>query len=242
MKKLLSTVFFFLVTFALSMHLASCNSCSGGSDIHFIPETPDSTMYVRLDAVEGDTIKATLLEDGTSLVFSYANARQANAVHGQLTVGDSLAIMADIKTRSLRSVINVSEMKGLWMIQGTAGDGMRLEPDGRAVSVGNKNLSLSRWKIKNGMLILSYLDAQTDDENNVHFNTIPDTSEIVSLTKDSLHINVNGTLYICVRQTELMTVETPDLKSKVFDFTASDVREAEEKAREEKEKALQGSN
>ena len=92
------------------------------------------------------------------------------------------------------------------------------------------------------MLILSYLDAQADEENNMHFNTIPDTSEIVSLTKDSLHINVNGTLYICVRQTELMTVETPDLKSKVFDFTASDVREAEEKAREEKEKALQGSN
>ena len=242
MKKLLSCVLFVVAAFALSLHLTSCNSCSGGYDVHFIPETPDSTMYVRLDALNGDTINVTLLEDSTRMTLSLAAAKQAGAVHGQLNLGDSLAIMADVKTMAVRSVINLSELKGFWMIQGTDGDGMRLEPDGRAVSVGNKNLSLSRWKIKNGMLILSYLDAKTDEENNVHFNTIPDTSEIVSLTKDSLHINVNGTLYICVRQTELMTVEKSDLNSKVFDFSASDVRAAEEKAREEKEKALQGSN
>ena len=176
------------------------------------------------------------------MVFNFAKAKQNGAVHGQLNVGDSLAIMADLKTKSLRSAINLSEMKGMWMVVGGKGDGMRLQPDGQAVSIGNANLPLSRWKIKNGMLILSYLDAKADEENNVHFNTIPDTSEIVSLTKDSLHINVNGKLYVCVRQTEIITVNQNDVNSKVFDFTAADVDRAEEKAREERIKELQESN
>ncbi len=242
MKKVFSFFCYIVSAMMLSMYLSSCNSCSGGSDIHFVPETPDSTMYVRLDALNGDTINVTLLEDSTRMTLSFAAAKQAGAVHGQLNIGDSLAVMADVKTKAVRSVINLSELKGFWMIQGTEGDGMRLEPDGRAISVGNKDVSLSHWKIKNGMLILTYLNAEADEEKNVTFTTLPDTSEIVALTKDSLQINVNGKLYVCVRQTEIITVNQNDVNSKVFDFTAADVDRAEEKAREERIKELQESN
>ena len=243
MKKVFSFFCFIVSAMMLSMYLSSCNSCSGGSDIHFIPETPDSTMYVRLDAVNGDTMNVVLLEDGTKMVFNFAKAKHDGAVHGQLNVGDSLAIMADLKTKSLRSAINLSEMKGMWMVVGGKGDGMRLEPDGQAVSIGNANLPLSRWKIKNGMLILTYLNEVKKDENgDMALINFPDTSEIVSLTKDSLHINVNGKLYVCVRQTEIITVNQNDVNSKVFDFTAADVDQAEEKAREERIKELQKSN
>lgn len=200
-------------------------------------------MYVRLDALNGDTMNVVLLEDGTKMVFNFAIAKQNGAVHGQLNVGDSLAIMADLKTKSLRSAINLSEMKGMWMVVGGKGDGMRLEPDGQAVSIGNTNLPLSRWKIKNGMLILTYLNEVKNDENgDMALINFPDTSEIVSLTKDSLQINVNGKLYVCVRQTEIITVNQNDVNSKVFDFTAADVDRAEEKAREERIKELQESN
>lgn len=220
----------------LSMYLSSCNSCSGGSDIRFIPETPDSTMYVRLDAVNGDTMNVVLLEDGTKMVFNFAKAKQNGAVHGQLNVGDSLAIMADLKTKSLRSAINLSEMKGMWMVVGGKGDGMRLEPDGQAVSIGNANLPLSRWKIKNGMLILTYLNEVKNGENgDMALINFPDTSEIVSLTKDSLQINVNGKLYVCVRQTKVMTISGSETDSKVIDVSAQELQEKAKRAQHLKE-------
>ena len=220
----------------LSMYLSSCNSCSGGSDIHFVPETPDSTMYVRLDAVNGDTMNVVLLEDGTKMVFNFAKAKQNGAVHGQLNVGDSLAIMADLKTKSLRSAINLSEMKGMWMVVGGKGDGMRLQPDGQAVSIGNANLPLSRWKIKNGMLILTYLNEVKNGENgDIALVNFPDTSEIVSLTKDSLQINVNGKLYVCVRQTKVMTISGSETDSKVIDVSAQELQEKAETAQHLKE-------
>lgn len=220
----------------LSMYLSSCNSCSGGSDVHFVPETPDSTMYVRLDAVNGDTMNVVLLEDGTKMVFNFAKAKQNGAVHGQLNVGDSLAIMADLKTKSLRSAINLSEMKGMWMVVGGKGDGMRLEPDGQAVSIGNANLPLSRWKIKNGMLILTYLNEVKNGENgDMALVNFPDTSEIVSLTKDSLQINVNGKLYVCVRQTKVMTISGSETDSKVIDVSAQELQEKAERAEHLKE-------
>lgn len=220
----------------LSMYLSSCNSCSGGSDIHFVPETPDSTMYVRLDAVNGDTMNVVLLEDGTKMVFNFAKAKQNGAVHGQLNVGDSLAIMADLKTKSLRSAINLSEMKGMWMVVGGKGDGMRLQPDGQAVSIGNANLPLSRWKIKNGMLILTYLNEVKNGENgDMALVNFPDTSEIVSLTKDSLQINVNGKLYVCVRQTKVMTISGSETDSKVIDVSAQELQKKAERAEHLKE-------
>lgn len=220
----------------LSMYLSSCNSCSGGSDIHFVPDTPDSTMYVRLDAVNGDTMNVVLLEDGTKMVFNFAKAKQNGAVHGQLNVGDSLAIMADLKTKSLRSAINLSEMKGTWMVVGGKGDGMRLQPDGQAVSIGNANLPLSRWKIKNGMLILTYLNEVKNGENgDMALVNFPDTSEIVSLTKDSLQINVKGKLYVCVRQTKVMTISGSETDSKVIDVSAQELQEKAERVEHLKE-------
>ena len=236
MKKVFSFFCFIVSAMMLSMYLSSCNSCSGGSDIHFIPETPDSTMYVRLDAVNGDTMNVVLLEDGTKMVFNFAKAKQNGAVHGQLNVGDSLAIMADLKTKSLRSAINLSEMKGMWMVVGGKGDGMRLQPDGQAVSIGNANLPLSRWKIKNGMLILTYLNEVKNGENgDIALVNFPDTSEIVSLTKDSLQINVKGKLYVCVRQTKVMTISGSETDSKVLDVSAQELQEKAERAQHLKE-------
>ena len=236
MKKVFSFLCFIVSAMMLSMYLSSCNSCSGGSDIHFIPETPDSTMYVRLDAVNGDTMNVVLLEDGTKMVFNFAKAKQNGAVHGQLNVGDSLAIMADLKTKSLRSAINLSEMKGMWMVVGGKGDGMRLQPDGQAVSIGNANLPLSRWKIKNGMLILTYLNEVKNGENgDIALVNFPDTSEIVSLTKDSLQINVKGKLYVCVRQTKVMTISGSETDSKVLDVSAQELQEKAERAQHLKE-------
>ena len=236
MKKVFSFFCFIVSAMMLSMYLSSCNSCSGGSDIHFIPETPDSTMYVRLDAVNGDTMNVVLLEDGTKMVFNFAKAKHDGAVHGQLNVGDSLAIMADLKTKSLRSAINLSEMKGMWMVVGGKGDGMRLQPDGQAVSIGNANLPLSRWKIKNGMLILTYLNEVKNGENgDMALINFPDTSEIVSLTKDSLQINVKGKLYVCVRQTKVMTISGSETDSKVLDVSAQELQEKAERVQHLKE-------
>ena len=236
MKKVFSFFCYIVSAMMLSMYLSSCNSCSGGSDIHFIPETPDSTMYVRLDAVNGDTMNVVLLEDGTKMVFNFAKAKHDGAVHGQLNVGDSLAIMADLKTKSLRSAINLSEMKGMWMVVGGKGDGMRLQPDGQAVSIGNANLPLSRWKIKNGMLILTYLNEVKNGENgDIALVNFPDTSEIVSLTKDSLQINVKGKLYVCVRQTKVMTISGSETDSKVLDVSAQELQEKAERVQHLKE-------
>ena len=122
------------------------------------------------------------------------------------------------------------------MVVGGKGDGMRLQPDGQAVSIGNANLPLSRWKIKNGMLILTYLNEVKNGENgDIALVNFPDTSEIVSLTKDSLQINVKGKLYVCVRQTKVMTISGSETDSKVLDVSAQELQEKAERAQHLKE-------
>ena len=63
----------------------------------------------------------------------------------------------------------------------------------------------------------------------------PDTSEIVSLTKDSLQINVKGKLYVCVRQTKVMTISGSETDSKVIDVSAQELQEKAERAEHLKE-------
>ena len=63
----------------------------------------------------------------------------------------------------------------------------------------------------------------------------PDTSEIVSLTKDSLQINVKGKLYVCVRQTKVMTISGSETDSKVLDVSAQELQEKAERVQHLKE-------
>lgn len=216
MKKSFFGIFAFVAIVAFSMYLTSCNSCSRGDEIVFVPETPDSTMYVRLNAVNGDSIDVELLEDGTKYTLDFAEAMKSGNVHGLLTPGDSLAVMWNLKVKSIKSSINLSELKGLWLIEGRDGDGMNLMPNGTAASVGNKDISMREWKIKNGMLIITYKEYGKNEEGEDVYKHLQDTSKILSLSKDSLHIDVNGNIYLCKRQVEIMTLSEDEIRAKTF--------------------------
>lgn len=218
MKKTVFGIFTILCITMLSLYLTSCNSCSREVVITFKPEPPDSTMYVQLKAVNGDSMDVVLLEDGTKYTLDFSEAKQSGNIHGLLTPGDSLAVMWNLKVKSIKSSINLSELKGMWMIEGRDGDGMKLEPNGTAVSIGNKDISMNDWKIRNGMLIITYKKPVKTIDGALEYEYPQDTSKILSLSKDSLHINVNGNVYLCKRQTELITISMDEINDKVIEL------------------------
>lgn len=163
-------------------------------------------------------MEVVLLEDGTKYILDFSAAKQAGEIHGLLTPGDSLAVMWNLKVKSIKSSINLSELKGMWMIEGRDGDGMNLMPDGAAASIGNKDISMREWKIRNGMLIITYKEYGPNAEGDNVYKNLQDTSKILSLSKDSLHINVNGNVYLCKRQTELITISEEEINSKIIEL------------------------
>ena len=217
MKKTIFGIFTILCLVMFSLYLTSCNSCSREIVITFKPEPPDSTMYVQLKAVNGDSMEVVLLEDGTKYTLDFSAAKQSGNIHGLLTPGDSLAVMWNLKVKSIKSSINLSELKGMWMIEGRDGDGMNLMPNGAAVSIGNEEICMNDWKIRNGMLIITYKKPVKTIDGALEYEYPQDTSKILSLSKDTLHINVNGNVYLCKRQVELMTISPEDIESKIIE-------------------------
>lgn len=184
--------------------LVATAACTGGKDggSETMRDTvPDSTMYVVLDNLTPDSLFVTLVETSGHRTFSHKAAAAGGKVHGSLTVGDTLALVPDFKQRSALSVVNVSELTGLWFYENASGSGLLLGRDGAACAVGETDgATLTTWKVKNGAFILYYVRSDGSD-----YTERADTSAIRRLDNGHLVFTLRGKAYNCVKATRLHT-------------------------------------
>lgn len=147
------------------------------------PEVADTTLFARLDAVTGDSLSLTQVGHDRRLSLSVAECRDKGHLAGDLTTGDTLAIIARQQEKKVLSAVNVTQVAGLWFIDGKGGNGLRLTSDGAASWIGDEDVTLRSWRIGNGKFILNYIKADGSD-----YREIPDTAEIQQL--DSEHLTV----------------------------------------------------
>lgn len=160
------------------------------------PDIPDTTVYARIDAVEGDSVDITLTGQDRTLRLKVPGD---GSVAGGMNVGDTLALT--MEGRRLLSSVNVSQIVGLWLVDGTDGDAIRLAPDGGASWIGTaKDVTLRSWYIRNGMLVISHIKADGSD-----YRERPDTVEISRLDEDGMVMAFGGSRLSLTRSKGLIT-------------------------------------
>lgn len=183
---------------AMLCAVAGLMACTGGKDSksEIIRDTvPDSTMYVVLDAHTADSLFVTNVETKGHRTFAHKAAVDGGKVYGSLTDGDTLAVVPDFHKRSALSVVNVSELVGLWFYENGGGNGLRLAYDGVACAVGESDgVTLTTWKVKNGAFILYYVKSDGSD-----YTERSDTSAIRRLDDTHFVFTLRGKSYTCVR-------------------------------------------
>ena len=153
----------YLLLASLIVSMVACSGKKKRVEKVEAPEEPDSTIMVQLQKVTDDSITFLQIDAKRTRTLGYADARRSNSVHGTLAVGDTLAVVPMFKQKLALSVVNVSELTGLWMFEGNSGTGMRLNADGAACDVGSSEVTLREWKLRNGHFILVYVPADGSD-------------------------------------------------------------------------------
>lgn len=179
---------------ALAMILSSCGSKQAQTKVE-TSEEPDSTMFVVLNAHTNDSITFTQIDSKRKRTMGYAFAQKQHAIHGTMTDGDTLAVVPQFKQKRILSSVNYNELVGLWMYESGDGNGMRLDKNGVASTVGNTdNITLREWKLRNGNFILTYIKSEGES-----YQELADTSTIVSLEDSKFVFTLKGKTHTCYR-------------------------------------------
>lgn len=160
----------------------------------------DTTLYARIDRHSEDTLYVTAVADGRRHSLGYAEARHSGHMAGEPLDGDTVAAMPDFKQHKMKSVINISQLKGLWMDELDRTSGMRLAAGGGAYSIGAGKETLRSWQIANGRIILTYVGSP---ESNAAETT--EEANITCLDATTLALNFDGKLRVYKRQTGLIS-------------------------------------
>jgi hypothetical protein len=182
MKKILWSALFLLSIMAVSCNSNKRNASDSLRKSHV---TPDTTDYVVLSKIVGDSIYTKSLNGNKENVFFSKPALVYQEVFGSLTQGDTLAIVGNQTSKNLISSVNLSEMLGLWMTDGNT-EGMRLSFDGGAASVNMNDVALKSWDLYNGRFIMTYVRSQ-----DANAKEISDTSKIEYLSRKAIKIKFN---------------------------------------------------
>lgn len=183
----------FFLPVTLTLVLASCGGRRAVENKN-VPEEPDSTMYVVLNSHTADSLTFTQLDSKRQRTMGYAFAKEKNTLYGTLTDGDTLAVVPQFKQKRILSSVNYSELVGLWMFEGGEGNGMRLNTDGAACNVGPAEITLRKWKLRNGNFILTYVKSDGSD-----YTEKADTSSIKVLESKRFVFTLRGKTYTCRR-------------------------------------------
>lgn len=156
----------------------------------------DTTMYTLVNSVDSDSIEVKVLETGRVYRFSITPAKVNNAIWGDIEESDTIAIMPDLKSKSIVSSINLNCLYGLWMFKDKDGEGLRLLSDGGAMAIGwDSDVLLRRWKIYNGMLYLYTIPADGSD-----YDELPFECSIEYVSDERFVFNLQGDRYDCYKQ------------------------------------------
>lgn len=188
-----------MLTSAVAMAMVACNG--GGNPAPQRTEADaarkakadptDSTMYVVLNAVKGDSVYVTNSETNRKMALSVKEVGQNGNSHGALTPNDKFALMVDLRGKMVRSAINMSELEGLWLLCDKSGNGMRLDEDGSASNVGELGgITLRSWRVMNGQFVVSHVKSDGSD-----YEEKEEKADIVLLSADRLSLVMNGRQY-----------------------------------------------
>ena len=162
-------------------------------------EAPDSTIVVSVSRIKDDTLYAKSIETGREYKYFYTEAIKNKKIHGKLTVEDILAITANHKLHELTKAINLSNLLGLWMIEGKDCEGFRFCNNGTISPVNMSNLLFKEWDIYNGDLYITY-NNETPSKNT------KEKVRINILDENNLNITINDADLICKKH-GLITID-----------------------------------
>lgn len=158
----------------------------------------DSSMFVRLLSFDKQNITIQELKTGKKQKYSYAQAQFEGEVKGDLHQGDTLSIFPETEGQRVRSIINVSELVGQWFFDMAQHRGVKFGHFGALSSINMQNVSFRNWFVKNGQLIIHYVDMQETQGNARKYWV--DHSKIISLSKDQLNFSFRDSIYQCQHQ------------------------------------------
>ena len=190
-----------ILMYALVLTLSCCNNTSktelkrSDADASRKAEkTPnDSTLLVVLESVKGDSAIVVNSETQRKYTLSVSELIRDGGYSGSLTNKNILAVMADLKTKAIYRSINLTEFVGLWLFSDKSGNGLRFDENGSASNIGQvDDITLRTWRIKNGRLMLSYVQSDGSD-----YTEKEEKASIVMLSIDQLIILFRGNQYIC---------------------------------------------
>ncbi len=158
----------------------------------------DTTLWGRLKAADKDSLWLSMDSD-RSVVALAIDSTALEGLRGSLTVGDTLAVIAENGTQRLACGYNITELLGSWIFDDGSGNGFRIERRGGVATIGTQEISLRTWQIWNGCLRIVYVDT-----NGKERATKTDEPDVITLTKDELVIYLAGTDYHCHRMERLL--------------------------------------
>ena len=190
-----------ILMYALVLTLSCCNNTAktelkrtDADASRKAEKTPnDSTLLVVLESVKGDSAIVVNSETQRKYTLSVSELIRDGGYSGSLTNKNILAVMADLKTKAIYRSINLTEFVGLWLFSDKSGNGLRFDENGSASNIGQvDDITLRTWRIKNGRLMLSYVQSDGSD-----YTEKEEEASIVMLSIDQLIILFRGNQYIC---------------------------------------------
>ena len=186
------------VTFALLLLSACGGKKSSSEERHTVAEeevVPDSSLMVRLLDVRDDSIYLEELAHHQRRTLCYGRAQLEGRVKGSLEKGDTLSVLPNSHTHHADAIINISELTGRWFYDHSQHRGFEFGPDGALSSINMEQVSFRNWFVKNGNLVIHYVDMQQAVSNGRQYWV--DHARIERLSKDELVLAFKDTLYQC---------------------------------------------
>ena len=190
-----------ILMYALVLTLSCCNNTAktelkrtDADASRKAEKTPnDSTLLVVLESVKGDSAIVVNSETQRKYTLSVSALIRDGENRGSLTNNNTLAVMADLKKKEIYRSINLTELAGLWLFSDKSGNGVRFDENGSASNIGQvDDITLRTWRIKNGRLMLSYVQSDGSD-----YTEKEEEASIVMLSHDQLIFLFHGNQYAC---------------------------------------------
>ena len=189
---------FYLFPLTLCLMLATLAACGGKEPVKrteadaarkAAPDPTNTTRYVTLNAVKGDSIVVS--EGDATLTLGYKTALSDGTTAGSLEAGHDYAITVNTDSRTLLTSLDLTALQGVWLLADGSGSGLRIGPDGEASTIGTLGtMTLRSWSISNGRLQFAYV---ANDGTN--YDEQQDVAHIMALTPTRLQFSFGGMQY-----------------------------------------------
>lgn len=194
----------------LFLLVCSCSKREGAhssveADHELVINEADTSIIGTITAIDGDNITLTKERSDERLTFDCSSARTAGHILGELRQGDRYAITTTPSGHGASTILNMTQLSGVWFNDADSNRGIRLTASGDLSSINPEQYAFRKWKPYNGRLILYYTDIETVAKDSRNF--LSDTTDIVTLTDDTLVYRFLGETFSCHRQKEAIKVK-----------------------------------